>query len=82
MDDFYTLKRTEKGVCFLGIDMGGYGKILAENMLYIIIKWPGHQSWSGRGETKYYPTSTAVYAFIEDNKVKKLIEWDKGGVVV
>lgn len=70
-----------------GVDMGGLGKVLAQNKGVIVVKWPANMGWFGRGERKYYPPETVVYA--KDNgisdtewEVTELIAWgpkNKGG---
>jgi len=72
----------EDKVKMLGIDHGGWGKVLARNSKAIVIKWPSHMYWSGRGERSYAPPKTDVFKIekknIEDNTlyVTILISWE------
>ena len=63
-----------------GVNRGGNGIIIAENESVIVVKWPGHSYWSGRGEQDYQPVSRAVYQIdaVTDRaiKVTPLIGWE------
>lgn len=60
-------------VRFPGVDMGGLGKVLAQNKDFIAVKWPGHMGWFCRGGRKYYSPETVVYA--KDNGISDT-EWE------
>jgi hypothetical protein len=67
-------------VRFPGVDMGGSGKVLAQNKSIIVVKWPGHMGWFCIGGRKYYSPETAVYAkgktiSDEEWEVTELIAW-------
>lgn len=61
-----TLYITKEGVKQSGVDHGGYGQVVKENDDYIVVKWPSHSYWSGRGFPRGYASpQTTVY------KIKK-----------
>jgi hypothetical protein len=67
-------------VRFPGVDMGGLGKVLAQNNGVIVVKWPANMGWYCRGSRKYYSPRTAAYAkdkTISDTEweVTELIAW-------
>lgn len=59
----YTIRAegTSARVKLRGIDNGGWGQVLAESDEFMVVKWPGHKYWSGRGMQSYSPPIVTVY---------------------
>ena len=54
-------RRDDGGVTISGVDHGGVGRIMHETDEYVVVLWPAHSAWAGRGERCYQPASYAVY---------------------
>lgn len=71
-----------EAVEMIGVDYGGYGKVIAQNPNAIVIKWPRGTHWAGVGmEREYHPAQTAVYRVIKHKEkgriqVEALISWE------
>jgi len=44
-----------------GVDYGTDVFIIGENETHLIIRWPGHMGWVGRGEQGYYSPHLLVF---------------------
>lgn len=86
MFDGRLMRHSDGTVTLAGIDMGGRGKILAENDETIVIKWPKSTHWSSVLSPREYVSSfISVYSRVEKKaghrsekieRLKGLIEWD------
>ena len=62
----------------------GYGDsnpfLFKENEKFVIARHPATRDWSGRGESKSYPASFALYRKLEDageeKRMERIGEWD------
>lgn len=69
-----------------GVDMGGDGKVFAQNDEYLVIKYPSHTYSVGYGDREYASPQTVVYKILSDEglgtyEVERAIDWEnkRGG---
>ena len=79
------------GVILSGLDMSGYGTVIARDDPYIVVKWPRGSHWAGNYQSReYHPPTTIVYCMIDERddmiiasppngeyafRVRECVEW-------
>ena len=76
MSELFRVKRTDLGVTFVGVDMGGVGQIVAEKDKILVVKFPAGKHWSGRGSQSYHSAKTIVLERDRDSDwYRTLVGW-------